>query len=82
MRDMGDGMTWWMAISVPPIATVVIILAMWAAAAFKSSAGSRTAGRTAIDVAKKRYARGEISREKLEQLTEGLHGPREAHSDR
>lgn len=47
----------------------VAALAFWAVPAFRSESSSR---RAPIDIAKERYARGEISREQLQQITDDL----------
>lgn len=65
MWDMGDGMTWWMAIS----AAAVIILALWVADAIRPGAETP---KSAADIARERYARGEISRQQFEQISEDL----------
>lgn len=47
----------------------VIAFAMWVIPGFRSES---TSGRNPVDIAKERYARGEISREQLQQITDDL----------
>jgi putative membrane protein len=53
----------------------VIVLGIWAAKAlFPSTAHRETASPTALDTLKRRYARGEISREEYEEARRLLAG--------
>ena len=73
MWHSGDGMGWWMVIG------SVWMVFFWVAIAWlffrlfarDESSGGRS-GESALDVAKRRYAAGEISREQYEQLRHDL----------
>lgn len=70
--DVDSGMGWWMLFeSIPFVLFWVgaIALALWVASGFRSESAG---GRDPIDVAKEHYARGEISREQFQQITEDL----------
>jgi putative membrane protein len=73
MWDMGDGMGWWMLLG-----SVWVVL-FWAGIiwlfirVFDRRDDSRTQGEeTPLNIARRRYARGEISREEFEQLHKDL----------
>ena len=73
MWHTGDGMGWWMVIG------SVWMVFFWVAIAWlffrffarDENAGSGS-GESALDIAKRRYAAGEISREQFEQLRRDL----------
>ena len=67
---MGGGMWLWMVIAVIfwlMLAVGVVLLAIWAARKFVAG-GSGKVEENALDILKKRYARGEISREEYEEM--------------
>ncbi|MBI5574939.1 MAG: SHOCT domain-containing protein [Deltaproteobacteria bacterium] len=66
---MGGGMGFWMVIAAIfwlILAVGVVLLAVWALQRFRAGSGQRTE-ESALDILKKRYARGEISREEYEE---------------
>ena len=72
MWGVDSGMGWWMLFSSTLFILFwvgVVALVVWVARGFGSQA---TGDRKPLDIAKERYARGEITREELEQITEGL----------
>jgi putative membrane protein len=72
MWHSGDGMGWWMVIG------SVWMVFFWAAIVwlfyrfFARDESSGRSGESALDVARRRYAAGEISREQYEQLRRDL----------
>lgn len=69
MGEMGDGMTWWMALFFPVLAAAVLILALWVADILGSNPGARTRRKTDIEAAR------DISKQELDQPIEDLHKP-------
>ena len=67
------GMGWWMVLSgilALIFLAVLIALVVWGV---RQGTGRSTAGtKKALDIAKERYARGEISKEEFEQLKKDL----------
>ncbi len=75
MWEAHGGMGWWMVLgSVWFVLFWVLII--WAFTRLFSQDDRRreTGSETALDIAKRRYARGEISREEFEQLRRDLTG--------
>lgn len=78
MWDHNDGMGWWMVIgSVWMVIFFILIIALvaWGIKSISgnSSSGSYGVGKNgALEIAKERYARGEISREEFEQIKRDL----------
>ena len=73
MWDAHDGMGWWMLLgSVWFVLFWVFII--WALTRVLSGSirGSQASSESAMDIAKRRYARGEITREGFEQLRRDL----------
>lgn len=71
---MGGGMGFWMVLAmVSWLALIVgvVLLVVWAVRKFAVSAGQRSE-ESALDILKKRYARGEISREEFEEKKQGI----------
>jgi putative membrane protein len=74
MWYFGDGMGWWMVfggIWIFLFWAGIIVLIVWGIKKLTQGGGSRTdapGGRSALDIARERYARGEISREEFEQI--------------
>lgn len=75
MWDMGDGMGWWMLLG-----SVWVVL-FWAGIMWlfirvldRGDARSTQREEAPLDIARRRYASGEISREQFEQLRKDL-GP-------
>ncbi|MEW5707470.1 SHOCT domain-containing protein [Pelomicrobium sp. G1] len=52
----------------------IVILVKWIAAGSSSGGGSAPREKTALDILKERYARGEIDREEFEQKKRDLAG--------
>ncbi len=74
MWDMGDGMGWWMLIG-----SIWFVIFWGAIIWLVFTAIDRLAGRrgegggdSAIEIARRRYARGEISREEFERIKRDL----------
>ena len=73
-----DGMGWWMVVgSVWMVVfwAVIIALVVWGARKLtqREGSGSGTMDRRApLDIAKERYARGDISKEEFEQIKKDL----------
>jgi putative membrane protein len=66
---MGGGMGPWMVIAAIfwiLLAIGVVLLTVWAVQRFRTGSGHKTE-ESALDILKKRYARGEISREEYEE---------------
>jgi putative membrane protein len=80
MWFMHDGWGWgWMAFGAAWMVFfwgVLIALVVWAFSRLtgdrQRTEGQRSETRSALDIAKERYARGEITREQFEQLREDL----------
>ena len=75
MWHVGDGMGWWMlwgGLMMLLFWGAIIALVVWFVQALghrEDGQGQRSAPRrTALDIAKERYARGDISREEFEQI--------------
>ena len=71
--EVESGMGWWMlweGILFVLFWAVVIGLVVWGASAWRPRAGSRE--RTPLDIARERYARGEIARDEFERLRRDL----------
>jgi len=74
MWEMPIGMGWWMAFGglwMLIFWGALIALIVWGIAKL-SGRGDTTPKRDPLDVAKERYAKGEISREEFEQLKKDL----------
>jgi len=73
MWDMHEGMGWWMAFGGMWF-VVFWGLIVWAVVSLTTRKGvaSPAGPSTALEIAKTRYARGEISREEFEQLRRDL----------
>lgn len=71
MWDAHDGMGWWMVFG------GLLWLALWAAVFYVAFAlfGKQRGELDAFGTARRRYARGDISREEYERLTRDLSGP-------
>ena len=71
MWHMGDGMGWWMLLG-----SVWFVffwgLIIWAVLKVTGGLGKSTTEASPLDIARSRYARGEISREEFEQLRRDL----------
>jgi putative membrane protein len=78
MWYMHDGMGWWMAfggIFMLLFWGVIIALVVWGVSKLRGSGNSGTSPtgmRTPLDIAKERYAKGEISQEEFEQIRKDL----------
>lgn len=78
MWDHNDGMGWWMVIgSVWMVIFFILIIALvaWGIKSISGNSSSGSVGigkNSALDIAKERYARGEISREEFEQIKRDL----------
>ncbi len=71
MWDMGNG--WWAfgGISMMLLWIGVIILVIWGVMKIAGSSGSETKS-DALNIAKERYAKGEIAKEEFEQIKKDL----------
>jgi putative membrane protein len=68
-----DGMGWWMILGSIWMVLFwggLIVLVIWGIKKLTQSSGGGT--KNALDVAKERYARGEITREQFEQIKKDL----------
>jgi putative membrane protein len=83
MWDAHDGMGWWMIFSMIWVVLfwgLIIGLIVWAISRFSGSGAATTSPpsqvtqkqESALDIAKRRYASGEITREEFEQLRRDL----------
>ena len=81
MWHTGDGMGWWMlwgALMMVLFWGAIIALVVWAVQSLgrrddgRAQPGATTPARTPLDIAKERYARGEISRDEFEQMKRDL----------
>jgi len=73
----GEGMGWWMVFGGIMMLLFwggIIALIVWAISRLTRGGGSTSADtrHSALDIAKERYARGEITREQLEQIKKDL----------
>ena len=74
MWDWGAGMGWWMGFGVIWMILfwgVIIALIVWAVKRFTGSPDSNR-NNEALDIARERYARGDISKEEFEQIKKTL----------
>jgi putative membrane protein len=70
-----DGIGWWMVFWMVLFWGVIVALVVWGVKKLteRGSSGSSTSEkRDPLDIAKERYARGEISREEFEQIKKDL----------
>lgn len=70
-----DGTSWWMVLWMVAFWGAIFALAVWGISRLikhSKSEASTVHERSALDIAKERYARGEISREELEQIKKDL----------
>ena len=82
MWHTGDGMGWWMlwgGLMMILFWGAIIALVIWAAQSLSQRDGGQThpggatpPARTPLDIAKERYARGEITREQFEEVRRTL----------
>jgi putative membrane protein len=75
MCYLSEGMSWWMIFGMTALWGAIIALTVWGISklAGRGSPGSGAAGRYgALDIAKERYARGEIPKEEFEQIKKDL----------
>ena len=77
MWHFGDGMGWWMFLGgvwMLAFWGAVIALIVWAIKKFTERGGSQTTNQkgSPLDIAKERYARGEIAREEFEEVKKNL----------
>jgi putative membrane protein len=67
---MGIGLLWWLLV----IAGVVVLVVWAVRASSPRGTGSSPHGPDALEIARRRYASGEISKEQFEQLRKDLGG--------
>jgi putative membrane protein len=70
MWDWSSGMGWWMGLGVIGMILfwgVVIVLFVWAVKKFTASSDSNRKNNP-LDIARERYARGDISKEEFDQI--------------
>lgn len=78
MWHFGDGMGWWMVWGVLMMILfwgAIIALVVWVVQSLSSRDSGSTsspAGRSPLDIAKERYARGDINRQEFEQIKQDL----------
>jgi putative membrane protein len=78
MWHSGDGMGWWMlwgGLMMVLFWGAIIALVIWAAQSLSRDGGGQAEHgppRTPLEIAKERYARGEIGRDEFEQLKRDL----------
>jgi putative membrane protein len=72
MGYLFNGMGWWGMGIVVLFWAGIIWLIVWAVRRANDRGGSGTAGQSALDIAKTRYARGEITRDQFEQIKKDL----------
>jgi len=65
-----DGMGWWMVFWMVLFWGVIVSLVVWAVKRLTERGSSEK--RDPLDIAKERYARGEISKEEFEQIKKDL----------
>jgi putative membrane protein len=75
-----EGMGWWMLFGglwTLIFWVLIIVLIVWAIkkVAERGSGSGGTGKRDPLDIAKERYAKGEISKEQFEQIKKDLHSP-------
>jgi putative membrane protein len=70
MWDMHDGMGWWMVFG--SIWMLVFWVLLIAGAAWVVTGLFQRSGRSPLDIAQERYARGELSREEFQRMREDL----------
>jgi putative membrane protein len=85
MWHAGDGMGWWMlwgGLMMILFWGAIIGLIVWAIQSVTRQGSSQSQGaqtddsaRTPLDIAKERYARGDIGHEEFEQIKKGLEEP-------
>ncbi|AGB03439.1 SHOCT domain-containing protein [Methanoregula formicica] len=64
-----NGLLWWILIIIPMIGILALILYV----ILRESSGNKiTEGKTAIDILKERYAKGEITSEQFQRMSEEL----------
>ena len=74
MWDSYDGMGWWMVFGMIWMVVfwgAIVALIVWGVSRVTGGGGSG-AGESALDIARRRYANGEITREQFEQLRSDL----------
>ena len=71
MWDMPIGMGWWMIVWMVVFWGGLIALIVWGIKKL-TERGNSTPKRRPLDIAKERYAKGEISREEFEQIKKDL----------
>jgi len=70
-----DGMGWWMVFWMVLFWGVIVVLVVWGVKKLTGREGSTSGApqkRDPLDIAKERYAGGEISREEFEQIKKDL----------
>lgn len=67
---MGIGLLWWLLV----IAGVVALIVWAVRTSSQRGTGSSSHGPDALEIARRRYASGEISKEQFEQLRKDLGG--------
>ncbi len=67
----GTAMSWWMIIWIVVFWGGLVALIVWGIKKL-TERGDSTSKRNPLDIAKERYAKGEISREEFEQLKKDL----------
>ncbi len=70
-----DGMGWWMVFGSVWVVLFWVLIAWLVFTVFSRATGRREAGRhdeTPMEIAERRYASGEISRDEFEQIRETL----------
>ena len=81
MWHTGDGMGWWMlwgALMMVFFWGAIIALVVWAVQSLgrrddgRAQSGATSPARTPLEIAKERYARGEIGRDEFEQMKRDL----------
>ncbi len=76
MWGVNEGMGWWWAFGgmwMLVFWAIIIWLVIWGVKQFTGRAGeSRASGDTPLEIAQKRLARGEITREEFDQIKIGL----------
>jgi len=70
MWDMPAGMGWWWVFGVVFWGGLIALI-VWGIAKL-TKRGDTTSGRDPLDIAKERYAKGEISKKKFEQIKKDL----------
>jgi putative membrane protein len=64
------GMFMWMIV----LAVLVAVVIYWLVRGEKSKTKDRSSGETALDILKKRYAKGEIAKDEFERMKKDLEG--------